>query len=92
MTYLEKLKKLDLHRKESKYAERICSELVYLDNLSDLHGGKYDALIEGGLLPISRWGTPEDIANAVSVLAEGKLMYSTGEVINVDGGFHIQRL
>ena len=53
---------------------------------------KYDALIEGGLLPISRWGTPEDIANAVSVLAEGKLMYSTGEVINVDGGFHIQRL
>ena len=53
---------------------------------------KYDALIEGGLLPISRWGTPEDIAEAVSVLAEGRLMYSTGEVINVDGGFHIQRL
>ncbi len=53
---------------------------------------KYDALIENGLLPISRWGTPEDIADAVSVLAEGKLRYSTGEVINVDGGFHIQRL
>jgi len=53
---------------------------------------KYDALIEGGLLPISRWGTPEDIADAVSVLAEGKLRYSTGEIINVDGGFHIQRL
>lgn len=53
---------------------------------------KYDALIEGGLLPIQRWGTPEDIADAVSVLAEGKLRYSTGEVINVDGGFHIQRL
>ena len=54
--------------------------------------GKYDALIEGGLLPIARWGTPEDIADAVSVLAEGKLRYSTGEIINVDGGFHIQRL
>ena len=53
---------------------------------------KYDALIDGGLLPISRWGTPEDIADAVSVLAEGKLRYSTGEIINVDGGFHIQRL
>ena len=53
---------------------------------------KYDKLIGGGLLPISRWGTPEDIADAVSVLAEGRLRYSTGEVINVDGGFHIQRL
>lgn len=53
---------------------------------------KYDKLIEGGILPISRWGTPEDIADAVSVLAEGRLRYSTGEVINVDGGFHIQRL
>ena len=53
---------------------------------------KYDKLIDGGLLPISRWGTPEDIADAVSVLAEGRLRYSTGEVINVDGGFHIQRL
>lgn len=53
---------------------------------------KYDALIGGGLLPIARWGTPEDIAEAVSVLAEGRLRYSTGEVINVDGGFHIQRL
>lgn len=53
---------------------------------------KYDALIAGGLLPIARWGTPEDIAEAVAVLAEGRLKYSTGEVINVDGGFHIQRL
>lgn len=53
---------------------------------------KYDALIDGGLLPIARWGTPDDIAEAVSVLAEGRLKYSTGEVINVDGGFHIQRL
>jgi len=53
---------------------------------------KYDRLIDGGLLPMSRWGTPEDIADAVSVLAEGRLRYSTGEVINVDGGFHIQRL
>lgn len=53
---------------------------------------KYDRLIQNGLLPIARWGEPEDIAEAVSVLAEGRLRYSTGEVINVDGGFHIQRL
>lgn len=53
---------------------------------------KYDKLINDGLLPISRWGKPQDVANAVSVLCSGKLCYSTGEIINVDGGFHIQRL
>ena len=53
---------------------------------------KYDTLIEGGLLPISRWGIPEDIAEAVSLFAEGRLPYSTGEVLNIDGGFHLRRL
>lgn len=53
---------------------------------------KYETLIAGGLLPISRMGTPEDIAKAVSALASGALPYSTGEVINVDGGFHIRTL
>jgi len=54
---------------------------------------KYDRLIlEEGMLPIKRWGLPEDVANAVSVLCSGKLAYSTGEVLNVDGGFHIRRL
>ena len=51
---------------------------------------KYEAMIAGGLLPISRMGTPEDIAGAVSAVASGALPYSTGEVINVDGGFHIR--
>jgi 3-oxoacyl-[acyl-carrier protein] reductase len=53
---------------------------------------KYDSLIEEGLTPIKRWGYPKDIANAVSVLCSEKLAFSTGEVINVDGGFHIRRL
>jgi len=54
---------------------------------------KYDRLIlEEGILPMRKWGYPEDIANAVSVLCSGKLAYSTGEVINVDGGFHLRRL
>jgi len=54
---------------------------------------KYDRLIlEERLLPIKRWGTPEDVANAVSVLCSGKLSYATGEVLNIDGGFHIRRL
>ena len=52
---------------------------------------KYDNLIDGGLLPISRWGTPEDIANAVFSLCTG-LTYMTGQSLDVDGGFHIRRL
>ena len=53
---------------------------------------KYDNLIGGGLLPIKRWGKPEDIADAVYVLCSGQLKYVTGQSIDVDGGFHIQRL
>lgn len=54
--------------------------------------GKYDALIDGGLLPIKRWGKPEDIAKAVLALVNGSLPYVTGQSIDVDGGFHIRRL
>ena len=54
--------------------------------------GKYDALIEDGLLPIKRWGQPEDIAAAVWALCNGSLPYMTGQSINIDGGFHIRRL
>jgi 3-oxoacyl-[acyl-carrier protein] reductase len=53
---------------------------------------KYDRLIADGLTPIPRWGQPEDVARAVVALAEGQFPFSTGEVINVDGGFHIRRL
>lgn len=54
---------------------------------------KYDKLIfEDGLLPIARWGKPEDIANAVYVLCSGQLGYTTGQSVDVDGGFHIRRL
>jgi NAD(P)-dependent dehydrogenase (short-subunit alcohol dehydrogenase family) len=53
---------------------------------------KYDTLIEEGLTPIRRWGQPDDVAKAVLVLAEGSLPFSTGEIINVDGGFHMRRL
>ncbi len=53
---------------------------------------KYNTLIEEGLLPIRRWGQPEDIANAVWTLCSGALPYVTGQAIDVDGGFHIRRL
>ncbi len=53
---------------------------------------KYDNLIAGGLLPIKRWGKPEDIASAVFALCSGALPYVTGQSRDVDGGFHIRRL
>ncbi|MEJ2646980.1 MAG: 3-ketoacyl-ACP reductase [Sedimentisphaerales bacterium] len=53
---------------------------------------KYDKLIAEGLTPIKRWGRPEDIGKVVGAIAEGRLDFSTGQVINVDGGFHFRRL
>ena len=53
---------------------------------------KYDRMIAEGRFPIARWGLPEDVAGAVSLLCSDKLSYSTGDVINVDGGFHLHRL
>ena len=53
---------------------------------------KYDKLIAEGLTPIPRWGRPQDVAAAVSACARGDLAFSTAEVINVDGGFHLRTL
>lgn len=53
---------------------------------------KYDELIAAGITPIQRWGTPADVGRAVAALASDALPFSTGEVINVDGGFHLRRL
>lgn len=53
---------------------------------------KYDRLIADGLTPIRRWGQPEDVARAVVALAEDYFPFSTGEILNVDGGFGFHRL
>jgi 3-oxoacyl-[acyl-carrier protein] reductase len=53
---------------------------------------KYDRMIEQGAWPIRRWGQPEDIGRAVAAIARGDFPYSTGEVINIDGGFHLRTL
>jgi len=53
---------------------------------------KYDKQIADGLTPIKRWGSGEDVGRAVAAIAAGSLPFSTGEVINVDGGFHLRRL
>jgi 3-oxoacyl-[acyl-carrier protein] reductase len=53
---------------------------------------KYDAMIKQGLTPIARWGRPDDVARAVVAIANDLLPFSTGGVIDVDGGFELRRL
>jgi 3-oxoacyl-[acyl-carrier protein] reductase len=52
---------------------------------------KYTPLIAEGLSPIRRWGTADDVARAVAMLLSDSLPFSTGDVINVDGGFHLRK-
>ena len=63
---------------------------IIATDMTDKVKDKYDALIEGGLLPIKRWGQPKDVAEAVWALCH--MPYVTGQAIDVDGGFHIRRL
>ena len=60
--------------------------------MTDVVSAKYDKLIEEGLTPIKRWGTPEDVAKCVLAASSGLLDFGTGTVLNADGGFHIRRL
>ena len=52
----------------------------------------YDEKIAAGLLPQRRMGEPADVARAVRAIADGLLDYSTGQVLDVDGGFHLRSL
>jgi 3-oxoacyl-[acyl-carrier protein] reductase len=52
---------------------------------------KYTKLIAEGFTPIRRWGTAADIGKAVALLMSDVLSFSTGDVLNVDGGFHLRR-
>ena len=53
---------------------------------------KYQKMIDEGLMPIARMGQPEDLGNTVLALANGAMRYSTGDVVNVDGGMMLRRL
>ena len=65
---------------------------IIMTDMTSIVKDKYDKLIAEGITPTRRWGQPEDIAKAVGAIAEGRLDFSTGQVINVDGGFHLRRL
>jgi NAD(P)-dependent dehydrogenase (short-subunit alcohol dehydrogenase family) len=83
------------------YADRLAREGIYVHeirpgiietDMTEKVRGKYDALIEAGLFPIARWGSADDVSSAVSAFCGDGFLYSTGNVIDVDGGFHIRRL
>jgi len=65
---------------------------IIATDMTNVVKDKYDKLIAEGLTPIKRWGQPEDVAKAVGAIAQGRLDFSTGQVIDVDGGFHLRRL
>ena len=95
------ISKAGLHMATRLFADRLAEERI---NVYELRPGiietdmtavvhdKYAKLIEGGLLPIRQMGEPADIGRAVLGLCSGLFAYSTGDVINLDGGFHISRL
>lgn len=83
------------------FADRLAREEIYVfevrpgiiatDMTQSVHE-KYENMIEGGLLPIRKFGKPEDVSNAVLAACSGLLDYTTGQVLNADGGFHIRKL
>ncbi|MDD2960112.1 MAG: 3-ketoacyl-ACP reductase [Lachnospiraceae bacterium] len=54
--------------------------------------GKYEEMIKNGITPIRRFGLPEDVAKAVLASCSGLLDFSTGQILNADGGFHLRRM
>ena len=83
------------------YADRLAAEGITVNEvrpgiiMTDMTStvkDKYDRMIRDGVFPIARWGRPEDVANAVSIFCSDKMRYTTGSYLDVDGGFHIQRL
>lgn len=69
----------------------ICPGII-ATGMTEAVKGKYDKLIEDGLIPLGRWGQPEDIAKAVVTLCDGTFSYSTGNSFILDGGMHIRKL
>ena len=83
------------------FADRLSSEGITVNEIcpgiiatgmTEAVKEKYDTLIANGLVPLGRWGQPEDIAKTVLALCDGTLGYMTGESLIIDGGMHIRKL
>jgi NAD(P)-dependent dehydrogenase (short-subunit alcohol dehydrogenase family) len=53
---------------------------------------RYDERIADGVVPMRRWGVPQDVASAVAALASGQMAFATGSVLNIDGALSVPRL
>jgi NAD(P)-dependent dehydrogenase (short-subunit alcohol dehydrogenase family) len=93
--------KAGLSMTASIFADRLSKEGINVYEVrpgiikTDMTAGvqeKYDKLIEEGLIPQQRWGTPEDVGKAVSALVSGSFNYSTCSIIEVSGGMNLRRL
>ncbi len=95
------ISKAGLSMSVALYAERLAASgikvfeirpgIIRTDMISKVEK-VYEEKIAGGLLPQRRMGEGSDVARAVRAIADGLLDYSTGQVINVDGGFHLRSL
>ena len=65
---------------------------IILTDMTEKVKDKYAKLIDEGLTPIKRFGKPQDVADAVIGITAGHFDFATGQVFNIDGGFHIRRL
>lgn len=83
------------------YADRLAPEGIFVyeirpgvirTDMTSQVEEKYTELIKRGMFPIARWGVPEDVAKAVRAFCSDDFCYTTGNYIDVDGGFHIRRL
>ena len=83
------------------FADRLASEDIVVNeirpgviatDMTSVVTEKYDNLIADGVFPIARWGQPEDVANMAAFYCSDQVLYTTGNYVDVDGGFHIKRL
>ena len=65
---------------------------IIATDMTEVVHGKYEALIADGLTPIRRFGQPADVARMALACCSGLLDFTTGQVLNADGGFHLRRL
>ncbi|MEO7653331.1 MAG: 3-ketoacyl-ACP reductase [Bryobacteraceae bacterium] len=93
--------KAGLSMSASIYAQRLAAEgipvieirpgVIRTDMIATVEK-VYEERIAAGLVPQRRMGEGHDVALAVRAFADGLLDYGTGQILNVDGGFHMRSL